>query len=76
MHFSDGEAGLALGFQNRIRETERVYDAALAERDQHIALLTAALQSARAELASEKAQRHALQFKVDRLNKILDTPLG
>ncbi|WP_116654015.1 hypothetical protein [Pelagibacterium sediminicola] len=75
MHISDGEAGLALGFQSAIRKTERAYDAAIVERDQHIQMLTAALQAARADLVTERAKRHALQFQVDRLNAVLDTPI-
>ncbi|WEJ31690.1 hypothetical protein [Devosia sp. SD17-2] len=70
MHVSDGELGLAMAMGSRLRADQRAHQSAIAQKDSDIALLTAALRRARAELEEERAKRLLAETK---LEDLLDT---
>lgn len=72
MNITDGELGLAYGIGARLRADQRAHQSALARKDSDIALLTAALRRARAELEDERAKRLLAETKLeDLLNTVI-----
>jgi hypothetical protein len=70
--FTDTEVALKIGYDRTIRAYERGARAIVDRKDSEIAMLTAALQDARAELAQERAKRIAAELRIE---EILDTPI-
>lgn len=81
--FSDELIGLDIAHRRELRQmsqhAQRVVDGQAAD----VTLLTRALRAARADLAkantalnAERCQRMALQLELDRLYRLLDTPIG
>jgi ABC-type transporter Mla subunit MlaD len=74
-NITDTEMALAMRFNREIDATVSNAQAIVDSKNASIDSLRAALRTALAELEDEKALRHAAEMRLDRLNKLLDTPL-
>ena len=81
--FSDELIGLDIAHRRELRQLTEGAQHLLDGQAADVTLLTRALRAARADLskantalAAERRQRMALQLGLDRLNRLLDTPIG
>lgn len=74
--FTDTEVALSIRYTAELdgvaRDAQRLVDS----KNASIGALQAALRKALAVLEDEKALRHAAEMRLDRLNRLLDTPLN
>lgn len=73
--FSDELIGLDIAHRRELKQMGQQTQAMVDSLDTDVRRLRAKLKAAYAEIETERAKRMAAELKLDRLNKILDTPL-
>ncbi|MBJ6986052.1 hypothetical protein [Devosia sp. MC521] len=81
--FSDELIGLDIAHRRELRQSTAVAQGIINEQAADVTLLTRALRETRNKLThtqialdDETRKRMALQLELDRLNRLLDTPIG
>ncbi len=75
-NFTDNELGLAMKFRRDVDATVSDAQAIVDSKNASIDTLRATVRALLADLEDEKALRHAAELRLDRLNRLLDTPLN
>ncbi|KQN75039.1 hypothetical protein [Devosia sp. Leaf64] len=76
LSFSDTEVALSMRYNRELSNTVSHAQAIVDSKNGSIDALRAALKSVLAELEDERALRHAAEMRLDRVNRLLDTPLN
>lgn len=76
LNFTDTEVALTLRYNREIRDAVTHGQALVDSKNASIDALRAALRTALSEIEDERALRHAAEMRLDRLNRLLDTPLN